>query len=453
MNRFVSNRKCLVFCLISFALGAAAMRGVTKAGSSEREEQPEKPIFYQRILANERRAKDRRALKAYEDRNVDIAHWVDNIATPTKPDNAAIFYYQAFLLRPDPNEAIRKSIHDIFFDAEPDKQLRTYLGHCMPMIRLAEIASRMTKCTWGILSGSEPLLSAKDLHNQVCYLRDILLVDARTLATDGHYRAALERCLTVRRLAQHLSNSSNDSVVMRSRSPDFMALRMVRRILGLMPPDADILSWFRGQLAVVQGVPLEFAHSLKADFESYLDHVQTSPIPLRYLRNLLIKHAEDEQAKDEIRNLTDEQLLSSTTAPFPDFLDSLMRVDDSAKSYEQKCDEMKSLYDQFENKYGDDFPVKYVLDFAGVKYMITEQYEFQVGHQAHINATKVAVEVYLVVAETGKLPEKLPADLPKDPFTDKDFIYEITEEGFAIRCQSEEFLRRKNKFLEFKIRR
>lgn len=76
-----------------------------------------------------------------------------------------------------------------------------------------------------------------------------------------------------------------------------MALRTAQHVLGVMPPDADILTWFRGQLAVVQGAPLSFTEKIQADFKAYLNHMRMNPIPLRYIRNQLVEKAEDEQAK------------------------------------------------------------------------------------------------------------------------------------------------------------
>jgi hypothetical protein len=438
MIGFIRTRKRVFSRLLLVVLDAAAVFGGTGAMAPK----PELP----EIVKVQRRAvgaaKDRRAAEAYEKRDTEVAHWVENGAPPN-PDNAALLYYQAFLLRPEPNTAIIEKIHDVFFDAEPDRQLRTYLGHCLPMMEMAEIASRIPKCTWGIWHGSEPRFSAKDLNSQVSNLRDILLVDARTLGADGRYRAALERCLTVRRMARHLSNSSNVGVVLMARSGDAMALRTVRHVLSLMPSDAEILTWFRGQLAVVQGVPPAFSETLQADFKRYLDHVRTNPVPLRYLRNRLIKQAEDERAKDAARNLTDEELLSRACAPFPDFFDSIFRIADSEMEYEQKLTQMQRLYNEFKEEHGTDPVVAYVLQWAGPGYMIDRQYPFQVGHEAHINGIKAAVEIYLVLAKTGELPEKLPEHLPKDPFTGRDFGYEITDEGFALRCQGEEFLTRK----------
>jgi hypothetical protein len=72
---------------------------------------------------------------------------------------------------------------------------------------------------------------------------------------------------------------------------------------------------------------------------------------------------------------------------------------------------------------------------------------------AHINGIKVALEVYLNVAKTGQLPKTLPVGLPKDPFTGRDFVYEITNEGFALRCQGEDFQGRGKQVLEFKVKK
>jgi hypothetical protein len=58
--------------------------------------------------------------------------------------------------------------------------------------------------------------------------------------------------------------------------------------------------------------------------------------------------------------------------------------------------------------------------------------------KTHSNAIRAAIEVYLVKAKTGKLPDELPAGLPKDLFSGKDFEYEKTADGFILRCQGEE---------------
>jgi len=66
-----------------------------------------------------------------------------------------------------------------------------------------------------------------------------------------------------------------------------------------------------------------------------------------------------------------------------------------------------------------------------------------------VNAIRTAIEIYLMKTETGQLPEMLPANLPKDPFSGQDFEYEATEEGFVFRCREKEI--GINKVLEYEF--
>ena len=427
--------------------------GQTKADNPKeivkRQDHPPEPTgrFVARSRADRIAMADRKAEEAYEKRNAEITPWVED-GMPQNPGNAALLYYQAFLLRPELNEAIR---YDFYPGSEPNRQSRIYLGRCLPLIEIVEIASRMPQCIWGVWP--ERQLSRVALRREIGSLQEILLVDARTLAADGHYRVALERCLTVRRLARHLSDDSE--LVFISRSPDIMALRTVQHVLGVMPPDMDILTWFRGRLAVVQGASSSFVEKLQADFNSLLNYVRMNPTLLATLRNCLVEKAEGEEAKEKARHLTDEQILSPAREPFPRFFDSIFQILDSEMTYEQKCSQMNRLINKLTEEYGSDPVVAYVIRSCidGMIEYPSRQYPLHVGHAAHINGIKAAVEVYLVVAKTGQLPGTLPEGLPKDPFTGRDFIYEITDEGFALRCEDEEFLRRKNRFLEFKVKK
>ena len=80
-------------------------------------------------------------------------------------------------------------------------------------------------------------------------------------------------------------------------------------------------------------------------------------------------------------------------------------------------------------------------------------YRMSVNHRVKMNALKAAIEIHLAKAKTGKLPNVLPNGLPKDPYSCQDFGYEITGEGFALRCQGKQFQREPpRRTLEFKVR-
>lgn len=169
---------------------------------------------------------------------------------------------------------------------------------------------------------------------------------------------------------------------------------------------------------------------------------------------MAVTKAKGELTKERIRNLTDEQFLSQARDGLARFTDSIFRILDSEANGNQKLAQVNGFIDKKMEDDTTDPIIKGIISGINMKGQIDLEYTQQiVDHKAIVNGTKVAVEVYLVLTKTGKLPEKLPGYLPKDPFTGKDFIYEITDEGFALRCKGEEFLRRKNQFLEFKVQK
>jgi hypothetical protein len=83
---------------------------------------------------------------------------------------------------------------------------------------------------------------------------------------------------------------------------------------------------------------------------------------------------------------------------------------------------------------------------------ITGMFKIQTEQMSMINSTKAAVELYIILAKTGQLPQELPDYLPKDPYTNQNFIYEITDDGFVLSCNSDEFKRGKERFT-FKVQK
>jgi hypothetical protein len=65
-----------------------------------------------------------------------------------------------------------------------------------------------------------------------------------------------------------------------------------------------------------------------------------------------------------------------------------------------------------------------------------DSYSRYAHFRARVHAVQAAIAVYLIKATTGQLPQTLPADLPKDPYSDKDFEYRVTERGFILRCRA-----------------
>lgn len=180
--------------------------------------------------------------------------------------------------------------------------------------------------------------------------------------------------------------------------------------------------------------------------------MRKTPISLQYHKNLAVEMAAGEQVKEAIRNLTEEQFLLRAREELERFLDAICRVLDSGMTYEQRLSQIHGLISKKMEENSTEPLAKAIIsvDSMNMKGNFDRLYPFQIEHVAHADGIKAAVEVYLVVAKTGQLPEKLPSHLPKDPFTGQDFGYEITDEGFALRCQGEDF---RKSFLEFKVKK
>ncbi|MHC4334968.1 MAG: hypothetical protein ACYSUV_14625 [Planctomycetota bacterium] len=72
---------------------------------------------------------------------------------------------------------------------------------------------------------------------------------------------------------------------------------------------------------------------------------------------------------------------------------------------------------------------------------------------AFSNAVRAAIDIYMIHAETGGLPDSLPAGLPKDAFSGEDFEYQETSDGFVLRCRGKDLKEDKVHEYEFKIRK
>jgi len=372
------------------------------------------------------------AEQTYTAEGAEITPWMKNARLPS-PDNAALLWYQAFLSCPEPDDATWFRIDEVLRGGEPDGQIRAYLGHCRQTIRLAEMAAQIPQCTWGFWL-PDGTVSTTQVGVETRQLTSLLAVDARTLAVDGHYRAALARCLTIRGLARHVGD---DTLMMFfiSQGRDVMARCAVQYVLGVMPLETDTLRWLRGQLTAVEGAPQSLEKVLQMDFELVLDSMRNDAEFLQWVRQWYAEAATTDQAREEAWNLTDEEIIARAREPYSRFLDQILQVLDSEMSYEEKYVELERQGHELVEEYRGDPAAGHAVIWCQAK-RIVDFYGLLVRDRAAYNALKAAIEVYTVVAETGALPETLPLDLLKDPFSGEPFAYEITDDGFILRCRS-----------------
>jgi hypothetical protein len=177
------------------------------------------------------------------------------------------------------------------------------------------------------------------------------------------------------------------------------------------------------------------------------------PNELKHLPKVFVKEARElketwkdiritDHEKNEIRmllNLTNEQLLERSHQSYETWLNSVIRILESDIPYEKKYTELQKMEAEIREEPNDPNSILSYFDpndifFTYTLSDLTRIFGLQIQYRGELNALQAAIEIYLKRAETGRLPDSLPTGLPKDPFNDKDFEYEITEKGFVLRC-------------------
>ncbi len=161
-----------------------------------------------------------------------IASNVTALAQP--PDNAALLYYQAFLQREDPNETMRWMLRD-FDNGEivSNEAITRYIEGNRRVIDLVVKAADVSKCDWGYdysQGFNMEITNLTPLYRIAC----LLVVEARWLAEQGTYTTALDRCVTLRKIALHACDRMLISYLVGTQTNE-MANGAVQYVLGLMP--------------------------------------------------------------------------------------------------------------------------------------------------------------------------------------------------------------------------
>jgi hypothetical protein len=366
-------------------------------------------------------------------------------ALPPDPDNAALLYYQAFLLYPQADDATRDLLRNLSQGKiDPNDKITEYVESCHASLDLAMVASEIPMCNWGVRF-SEGFAMNLPFLAQARSLYFLMTADARILAGEGAYRDALSRCLAAKRMGQHMGDNIIISVLV-AISIDTGANNCIRDFMGSMPADVETLQWLKTQLATVPTRALSINHAMKLEQEVVLRTLQIDNI------DMLVKTLKDAGmgVTDEMLEAVDEMYLEKCREHYANHMSAIQNVLSAQMMYAKKYSELKKLDDrvQSEKEENTDAVLTAFLVPATAK-----AYNVSVRANALNNATRTAVDIYILKAKTGKLPDVIPADSPKDPFSGKDFEYEKTKEGFVLRCQAEDLQKKEIHQYEFKVKK
>ena len=364
-------------------------------------------------------------------------------ALPPDPDNAALLYYQAFLLYEQADDSTRDLLKDLSHGKiDPNEKIIEYVEGCHTSLNLAMIASEIPMCNWGVRF-SEGFAANLPFLGQVRSLYFLMIADARILAGQGAYREAFSRCLAAKRMGQHMGDNMLISVLV-AISIDKGANNCIRDILGSMPADVETLQWLKTQLATLPTRALSVNHALKLEREVALRTMRVENI------DMLVEALTGAgiEVSDEMLEAVDEMSLEKCREHYSNHMSAMQNILSATTTYAKKYHELEKLDERANTEASDNTDAALTAFLAPAT---ANAYNLSVRAQALNNATRTAVDVYIIKARTGKLPDGLPADSPKDPFSGKDFEYEVTKNGFILRCQGKNLDKDEIHQYEFKV--
>ena len=468
MNRSTRSTRNFMLCLASAMAAVAPVVAQAKGGSRQDTNLDAKS----RVSAGTRderflTGRDRVAQEQYETRAAGLALRIDEAAAASR-ENAALLYHQALLAYDEPDPCTARILNAVSRGGAPDARVRVYLGRSLPTIELAQIASQMPQCQWGPMRAGEQQLDF-NLGIPLRRLSRLLDADARTLAADGHLRAALARCLTIRRLAHH-AGAETYNLYSISQSIHTLALLATAHVLCTGPLDARTLTWLKSQLAAAPGTPFEPAQALHEWRDTELQFWRTRPRGRTFTRELVLDKIPDADARRDLTVLTDDQLLVialqaeqrvpgryGISAPPPlleraqqvcdQYLQSALQIMKADLSYREKHAQLQAMVDSLDDRASNGDPIALLSDAPKV---VEIYHRLMVRNTVYDNLVTAATEILLLEARTGQLPRALPPGLPKDLYTNRDFQYERTEKGFILRFDPDNLTRIQIRQFEFK---
>lgn len=355
------------------------------------------------------------------------------VTSAQQADNASLLYYQAFLLYEKPDDTMAQMITD--FRKGTIGVNETIIEHIEKNRRVIDYvvaAADMPTCDWGYdyRQGLDLAMPNLPAVRRIAFL---FSAEARLLAEQGDYATAFDRCLTLRKMALQTCDRTLVSYLV-GIALNGLTNGSIQNILGLIPNDVTALKQFRDPLVQTQKRFPSLAYCLaqEADVCAQTMRIEKADVLLRMAEEsvdsptdpvlMRIRQAPDEAFFERNRNYWHRTIGTiidtlGSTLPYAQMCATLDEFDDRA------CAEAKDNPDATLTAFS--------LPAVGRIYQLT------IRQQTHLHAIETAIDLYIAKASTGRLPDTLPADSPRDLFSGKPFEYERTDGGFILRCHPE----------------
>ena len=362
------------------------------------------------------------------------------------PDNAAVLYYKAFMTVKEPGEEVDKMLNDLRYGKiKPNDEIRQYLQENKHAIEFVETAADVQNCDWGydISKGFDVLLPELSKIRKMAFL---LTYNAQVLAEQGDYKVALGKCLTIHKMSLHVGDRLLISYLV-GNAMNALASKHIGKILSQMPDDVETLTWLKTQIYDITSRANTLKRALSSEREIALQQMRKEKIGM-ILGDLV--DVPDGMSKEDIEKVRngDDEFFAASREYYSNFISSMQVALDLP--YPQSLKQLEQMRDKAE-KQAKDNPATILS--AALWPAVTKICTLEVRAGTNVNALKAAIDIYIAKAKTGRLPDTLPAGLPRDLYSGKDFEYEKTKDGFVLRCQGKGL--DKDEFLkyEFKVQK
>ncbi len=359
------------------------------------------------------------------------------------PDNAAVLYYRACLIY-DANDMMTNKVTDfVKGNIGIDKEIKDYVQKNKFAIKYFVDAGDAPNCDWGLdySEGSElqmPRLAP--LRN----LATIVLAQAKIAADSADYKRALELCLSIHEASPHIADGGILISHLVGISLNALANQCIMEIFSQISDNPDMLIWLKNQIYDVSERFPSLKVSINGDLRICSQDINKEKA------EYILKMAGDFIPKDKrqiIRN-ADEAFFKANKEYFLDYLSTCLTAVDLP--YPQSYEQLEKLAKKpaIESKKNPDAIMSTFLTPALSRLLCVD-----LKTRTQFNAVKTALNLYIIRAKSVQLPDELPADLPKDLFSGKDFEYEKTKDGFVLRCRGKDLSKDKIYEYEFKVKK
>jgi hypothetical protein len=284
----------------------------------------------------------------------------------------------------------------------------------------------------GIEMQMPPLSSMKKLSR-------LIVADALILAADRRYGPAMHHCMSLYRMARHI-NDRNYICYLVGIAINAMTNGCVTQIMAEMPQHAQNMTRLKTDLIEIDSVPLSIKPAVLGEHEAMLMFMTPEQVSI-------IARGEDKSLQEKLLTL-DSAAIDRNREHYTNHFAGI--IDAFDMPYADGYDVIEALNEKIDEDVKND---PNLLLTAVLQPAVGKIFSLSTRFKTYNNAIRAAIELYLAKAKTGKLPDKLPVGLPKDLFSDKDFEYEKTADGFILRCQGKDLGKDKIYEYEFKVKK